>query len=83
MLPIDTTEYDVFIDALEDRCPMPLLKTKMALTKMSMNGRLCIVASDEGSMKDIPRYIEMSEYIMEQSQIIDGVYMFVIRKGDV
>ncbi|ADZ91228.1 sulfurtransferase TusA family protein [Marinomonas mediterranea] len=83
MLPIDKTEYDVFVDALEDRCPMPLLKTKMALAKMDVEGRLCVLASDEGSMKDIPKYIEISEYILEDSKTIDGIFMFVIKKGSV
>ncbi|MCZ2720211.1 sulfurtransferase TusA family protein [Marinomonas sp. 15G1-11] len=74
-------KYDVLVDASGDRCPMPLLKMKMALAKMSLNEVLCIVTTDAASKKDIPYYLSLTElYLIEQFDEGD-VFTFVVRKN--
>ncbi|GGN34414.1 MULTISPECIES: sulfurtransferase TusA family protein [Marinomonas] len=74
-------EYDVILDAREDRCPMPLLKTKMALSKMTIGQRLCVMASDSGSLKDIPQYVTLVGLSLLSVQEDNAVYTFVIQKS--
>ncbi|WP_111636974.1 sulfurtransferase TusA family protein [Marinomonas shanghaiensis] len=74
-------EYDVILDAREDRCPMPLLKTKMALSKMAVGERLFVMASDSGSLKDIPQYVTLVGLSLLSMQEDNAVYTFVIQKS--
>jgi tRNA 2-thiouridine synthesizing protein A len=76
-----SNEYDVILDAREDRCPMPLLKAKMALSKMVIGERLCIMASDSGSLKDIPQYVSLVGFSLLLTCEDDDIYTFVIQKS--
>ncbi len=73
--------YDVLVDAREDRCPMPLLKMKMALAKMSSKEILCIVATDSGSKKDIPYYLGLTDLSLLEQKEDNDVFTFVIQKN--
>jgi len=73
-------QYDVILDVREDRCPMPLLKTKMALSKMSEGECLCVKTSDAGSLKDIPQYLALVGLSLLSMGEDGDVYTFVIQK---
>ncbi|MEP0073569.1 MAG: sulfurtransferase TusA family protein [Marinomonas sp.] len=74
-------QYDVILDAREDRCPMPLLKTKLSLSKMEKGECLLVQASDPGSIKDIPYYIELVGFSLLSVSEEDDVYTFLIQKN--
>lgn len=74
-------EYDVILDAREDRCPMPLLKAKMALSKMEPGQLLCIETCDGGALKDIPFYVDQVGHTLRHQNEKNGVYTFVIQKN--
>lgn len=74
------TKYDVILDAREDRCPMPLLKAKMALSKMTSGQCLCVKASDSGSLKDIPHYVHLVGFSLLSISEDNDIYTFVIQK---
>lgn len=74
-------QYDVILDAREDRCPMPLLKVKMALSKMSKDECLCVQTCDAGSLKDIPQYVDLVGFSLLATSEDSNVYTFVIQKS--
>ncbi|TYL48000.1 sulfurtransferase TusA family protein [Marinomonas sp. IMCC 4694] len=74
-------QYDVLLDAREDRCPMPLLKTKMALSKMAVGGRLCVTTCDAGSLKDIPQYLALVGFSLLSVNEDNTLYTFEIQKN--
>ena len=74
-------QYDVILDAREDRCPMPLLKAKMALSKMALGECLCLTTCDAGSLKDIPQYVTLVGLSLLSMQEDNAVYTFVIQKS--
>ncbi|MFD1384015.1 sulfurtransferase TusA family protein [Rhodanobacter aciditrophus] len=79
----DVNEYDVIVDAREERCPMPLLKMKLALAKMTVGECVCVFATDEGSKKDIPHYLEMvGMSLVDTGETDDSGFYFVVRKGE-
>lgn len=80
MLKLDDNEYDVLLDVREDKCPMPLLKTKLALAKMASQDVLCVLASDPGSLKDIPYYLSVVEVPLLLQEQVDNVCRFLIQK---
>ena len=49
---------DEILDARGLSCPMPLLKTKLALQQLSAGSILQVLATDSGSNQDIPAYLE-------------------------
>jgi len=77
---MNNQQYDVLLDVREDKCPMPLLKTKMALSKMSSQEVLCVLASDSGSLKDIPYYLSVVEIPLLLQEHVDNVCRFLIQK---
>ena len=79
---LDTHQYDVIVDAKEDRCPMPLLKLKMALAKMSANQTVCVYANDEGSLKDIPHFLALVGVPLVEQGERESTYYFVTCKQE-
>lgn len=78
-----SNEYDVIVDAREERCPMPLLKMKLALSKAVVGQRVCVYATDEGSQKDIPHYLNVVGIDLVDSGTIDAFgFYFVVVKGE-
>ena len=69
------------IDARGMSCPMPLLKAKQALGKVEVGGKVCLLATDPGSVKDIKRFIELSAHELVEFRQVDDHYMFVLLKG--
>lgn len=61
---------------------MPLLKMKLALRNLQLGDVLWVIANDQGSWRDIPRYVELSTHQLLTSQEIDGDYHFWLKKGD-
>lgn len=74
------TEY---LDATGLRCPLPLLRTKQALMKLSPGEVLEVVATDVGSWRDIPVYLQGSPHrLLEQSEPSTGHYRYLIERGE-
>lgn len=60
---------------------MPLLKTKLELNGMAPGEELEVVATDSGSARDIPAFIELSSHQLMSSSEAEGQYRFVIKCG--
>lgn len=80
MVKLASNEYDVLLDVREDKCPMPLLKTKLALAKMTSQQVLCVLTSDSGSLRDIPYYLSVVEVPLLLQEQVDSVCRFLIQK---
>ena len=57
---------DIEIDLSGLRCPMPLLKAKLALNSMDSTQVLKVVATDPGSEKDFQLFVNQTDH-----QILD------------
>lgn len=79
---LDAQQYDVILDAKEDRCPMPLLKLKLALAKMAEGETICLYATDQGSLKDIPHFLTLVGLPLLEQGEQGGVFHFVTRKQE-
>ncbi|WP_298447535.1 sulfurtransferase TusA family protein [uncultured Marinobacter sp.] len=72
---------DRTLDTSGLRCPMPLLKTKLELNGMSPGDMLEVIATDAGSARDIPAFLELSRHRLVNSTQTDGHFRFVIECG--
>lgn len=75
-----TDTYSQELDARGLQCPLPLLKTKLALRDLAATEVLLVKASDSGSWQDIPRYIRQSPFELLNAKEQDGEYLFYIKK---
>ena len=69
------------LDARGLSCPMPLLKTKLALNGMEPGDILEVVATDPGSLCDIPAFIRLSAHELISADALDDGFRFLIRCG--
>jgi tRNA 2-thiouridine synthesizing protein A len=59
-------------------CPLPILKTKKALTELPKGGKLEVFTTDPGSIPDFKAFSEATgNKILEQTEA-KGVFRFVL-----
>jgi len=69
---------DKTLDTKGLACPLPILKTKKALSQLPIGAKLEVLATDPGSVPDFTAFCETTgNLLLEQSQR-DGVYRVVI-----
>lgn len=88
---------DHVVDACGLSCPMPLLKAKQRLNKMNEGECLQLLATDKGSIKDIPAFVALTNHTLIDPDLIsatdasekrcsdqlesESVYVYYIVKG--
>ena len=82
-LPLNTVE--VFYDARNLPCPMPLLKAKATLRHVTDNQALYLIATDQHSQKDLVTYCNKNALIVHTWHSHDltnetPIYHFIIIK---
>lgn len=77
------TDATSCLDVRGLRCPLPLLRTKQQLLKMRCGDVLEVLASDAGSWRDIPTYLQRSHHhLLERSEPEPGQYRYRIERGE-
>jgi len=61
-------------------CPLPIIKTKKALSDMSTGQVLKVVATDVGSIKDMPAFAEQSGHTLLSTEQSPGLYVFYMKR---
>lgn len=74
-------QIDQFLDARGLNCPLPLLKAKQALHKLTAGQILKIAATDVGSVRDFKAYTDQSDHQMLESFSEGDDYIYIIRRG--
>ncbi|MDX1588918.1 MAG: sulfurtransferase TusA family protein [Oleiphilaceae bacterium] len=69
------------LDATGLTCPMPLLKTKLRLNSMEPGQALEVLATDAGSARDIPAFLNLSRHSLAHQEYDGERYRFVIVCG--
>lgn len=77
-----TQAYDLLVDVENLRCPMPLLKTKQALSSMNVGEVVKVLTKDSGSWRDIPAFVEISVHTLIEKKKINDMFVFFILKGE-
>ena len=73
-------EADILIDTKGMKCPLPILKAKMALKEMNLGQVLLVEATDVGSVADFKSFCETTGHELISSESVDDVYTYLIRK---
>jgi TusA-related sulfurtransferase len=77
-----TTTADVFQDLRGVGCPMNLVKTKVAFSKMQSGEVLGLILDNGPPINNVPRsVIREGHEILSQEQLDDGTWSVLIRKA--
>ncbi|GAA3951212.1 sulfurtransferase TusA family protein [Allohahella marinimesophila] len=60
------------------RCPMPLLKTKLALKTLAADEMLEVTADDAGTRKDFPAFLRLSSFDLIAEQVEGDCFIYHI-----
>jgi tRNA 2-thiouridine synthesizing protein A len=74
------TQFDKDLDARGLNCPLPILRTKKALTGMAAGQVLRVLATDPGSVKDFQAFARQTGNELVSHSEADKVFTFFMRK---
>jgi tRNA 2-thiouridine synthesizing protein A len=69
---------DKTLDTKGLACPLPILKTKKALSELPKGARLEVLATDPGSLPDFTAFCESTGNVLLEHSQEAGIYRFVI-----
>jgi tRNA 2-thiouridine synthesizing protein A len=69
------------LDARGMNCPLPILRTKKALSAMSTGETLAITSTDPGSIKDMQAFCKQTGNQLVSSDSNQGEFVFLVRKA--
>jgi tRNA 2-thiouridine synthesizing protein A len=69
-------------DARSEKCPVPLVKLRLLLKKMSNSDFCLLQISDQGSITDIPKLLTKQGYSYKQSWLEKNTLELFIRKAN-
>ena len=75
------TQATQSLDARGLNCPLPILRTKKALTAMSSGETLAILSTDPGSVKDMQAFCKQTGHELVATNSNQGEFEFFIRKS--
>lgn len=73
-------DADRVLDTSGLQCPLPLLKAKKALSELSVDAVLCVIATDAASQQDFRAYAEISGHHMIKTDVKEGKYFYWVQK---
>jgi tRNA 2-thiouridine synthesizing protein A len=73
-------QFDKELDARGLNCPLPILRTKKALTDMIPGQVLRILATDPGSVKDFQAFSKQTGNALLSSETADSEFIFFMKK---
>lgn len=74
------TDYDVFVDATKDDCPLPTILSKSTLDNMSSGQILKLTTSKEGSIRNIRTLVANNPFELISETKSQEEFIFHIRK---
>lgn len=73
-------QYDKEVDARGLNCPLPILRTKKALTDMASGQVLKVLATDPGSVKDFQAFSRQTGHPLLSSETAKDEFIFFMKK---
>ena len=73
-------QFDKELDARGLNCPLPILRTKKALTDMASGQVLKVLATDPGAVKDFAAFSRQTGHPLLASEAVDKEFVFFMKK---
>ena len=75
-----TTPVAKTIDARGLSCPLPIVKTALAIREIGSGDLLEVLATDPGSTKDFTAWTKTTGHELVESSVDGNVFRYVLRK---
>jgi tRNA 2-thiouridine synthesizing protein A len=63
------------------QCPLPVLKTRNAMRKLTQGARILVLTDDPLAVIDIPNFCnESGQLLVEQATVDDGSHRFLLER---
>ena len=72
--------FDKELDARGLNCPLPILRTKKALTDMTSGQVLKVLATDPGSVRDFQAFSKQTGNALLSSETASSEFIFFMQK---
>lgn len=72
---------DMELDASGLNCPLPLLKAKRAIAELESGQCLKVIATDPGSLRDIPAFAKLAGHELLHTEDKDILFKFWLKKA--
>jgi TusA-related sulfurtransferase len=81
---VKTLSYEVKqqIDARDSFCPGPLMELVRVIKEVEVGDIIDLLSSDEGSTKDIPKWVEKAGHELVEIKEEADFRHFVVKKGE-
>ncbi|MAA99752.1 MAG: response regulator SirA [Stappia sp.] len=76
-----TDGIDLELDLKGLKCPLPVLKTRKAMGRLSPGARVRVTSSDPMSVIDIPHYCQEAGHRLIERGGGDDLHVFLIERG--
>jgi len=76
-------EHDLELDTRGLLCPLPILRTRAALSTMQPGQVLKVVSTDAGSPRDMEAFAKLTRNPLLRSEVDGGDYVFFLRRSAV
>lgn len=73
--------FDKELNARGMACPLPIVKTKKALSDMTPGQVLKVISTDTGSVKDMAAFAEQTGNALVAQEEAGGDFVFYMKKG--
>lgn len=73
-------QFDKELDARGLNCPLPILRTKKALTDMAPGQVLKVLATDPGAVKDFAAFSKQTGNSLVASEAAEKEFIFFMKK---
>lgn len=83
-MPVETDAvpiHDAEVDASGLNCPMPLLKAKLELNRLTAGDVLKVIATDPGSQRDFRSFASLSGHSLVREEVEGDVFRYWLRKA--
>ncbi len=74
-------EFNQELDARGLNCPLPILRTKKALSTLSAGQVLKITSTDPGSVKDMQAFAKQTGNELLSSAEVAGEFVFFVKRN--
>ena len=77
----DSIKVDLELDCRGLACPLPVLKTKKAITTLSPGQVLRVATTDAGSQSDMPAWSQRTGNTIVKTEVVDKDFIYYIKHG--
>jgi len=74
-------EFNLELDARGLNCPLPILRTKKALSTMASGQVLKVISTDPGSVKDMQAFAKQTGNALLSSAELGGEFVFFMQRN--